>query len=290
MRSSMFPLSTPRHALAVLLAVALHLPAAAFAASNLSVDATGGYGPYVAPETAPGGSISQTHVGSGPRGDNRGYAEASFGVLRLFGEAHSLTGSSPSVVYGAGYAYWRDDFLISSPTLNGQTGHVTLSLQIDGDLTGSGNEPSTQTSNRSNVIAGYTFSQDGSTIGTGSQIYYVNNGQTFGTPFLNQTQTFTVNFTFGTPFEMQLSVSAGATSYSTGTTAVNTRADLSHTATWGGFSSVTDAQGNPAAYSFSTTSGTDFSQPVIPEPGACALMLATAAGALAHIVRRRRAL
>lgn len=285
----MFPLFTPRHALAVLLAAALHLPAAAFAASSLSVDATGGYGPFVPAETTTGGSISQTHTGSGPRGDNQGYASASFGVLRVFGEAHSLTGASPSLVYGAGYATWQDDFLISSSTLNGQTGHLTLSLQIDGNLTGSGNEPATQTSNRSRASAAYTFSQNGATIGVKSQDYYINTGESVGDDFLNQTQTFTVNFTFGTPFEMRFSVSAGATSYSTGTTAVNTRADLSHTATWGGFSSVTDAQGNPAAYSFGTTSGTDFSQPVVPEPGACALMLATAAGAMTHILRRRRA-
>ena len=156
-------------------------------------------------------------------------------MLRLYGEAHSLGGSSPGLISGSGNASWRDNFLISSSTLNGQIGRVTLSLRIDGNLTGSGNEPVSQTSNRSQSTANYDFYQDGGKIGTGTQTYYINTGETVGTTFLNLTQTFTVTFTFGTPFEMRLDVGCGALSYTAGSTSVNTLADLAHTATWGGF-------------------------------------------------------
>ena len=51
---------------------------------------------------------------------------------------------------------------------------------------------------------------------------------------------------------------------------------------------MTDAQGNTVNYSFSSTSGTNFVQPVVPEPRTCATMALAGAGTLLVTLRRRR--
>lgn len=280
-----FPVSTK--ALAALSAAALYLPGAASAASSLSVLAQGG-GPFVPTQTASSGPLTLSRSNTDPsgQGSDRTDLSADFGVLRLYSEAKSLTYRNPTIVQGSGTASWRDDFLIDSTTLKGQLGQVTFSLRIDGNLTGSTSEPADQSSFRSYSNAKYTLFGDGNPVSTATETHYFNNGEIAGDVFLNQTQTFTVAFTFGTPFEMRLEVRSLAVAYG-GSTTANAVADLAHTATWGGFSSVTDSQGTPAAYSFSSTSGANFTQAIVPEPGAYALVLLVGAGAFVGFCKRR---
>lgn len=63
--------------------------------------------------------------------------------------------------------------------------------------------------------------------------------------------------------------------------------DYSNTVAWGGITSVTDANGNPLAFSVSSYSGTDYSVAVVPLPTTLPLLL-TALGSIGWWRRARR--
>ncbi|CAG0938126.1 hypothetical protein GPROT2_00162 [Gammaproteobacteria bacterium] len=63
--------------------------------------------------------------------------------------------------------------------------------------------------------------------------------------------------------------------------------DYSNTVAWGGITSVTDANGNPIAFSVSSSSGVDYSVAVVPVPATLPLLL-TALGSIGWWRRARR--
>lgn len=74
--------------------------------------------------------------------------------------------------------------------------------------------------------------------------------------------------------------------YRTGA-AANVDADFSHTLSWGGITTITDANGNPvpAGWSVTSTSGYDWSQAAVPEPSSAVLC---GIGAMLVIAASRR--
>lgn len=282
-----------RRSLVLLAAMALQWPAAAPAASQLSVSANGTYAPsgYNPNATGISAPLSKSFEGSGQYGADKSSATASYGVLRTYAES-SIT-PNPFSAFGSASAGWVDTFLIGSPLLNGQQGRVTFSFRVDGTLSGAGNEPVSLDSNQTRATASLDVYTGGSFSSFRYERLNINTGQlaSNSTPFLNQTLTYSVDFIFGTPFEFGLRVISSTQSFGNYYYTANAKSDLSHTATWGGFDSVTTVGGVPVprgAYTFSSGSGADFTQAIVPEPGTSALLLLAGAGTLGVVLRRRR--
>jgi hypothetical protein len=233
------------------------------------------------------GSVSNAVNGSDGGRSAAASSSAEFGVLRVFGEAHTpeIYGST---TYGFANASFQDDFLFAAAGRTGQSGTFTFSLYIDGSLS-AGVRGSVPESDRFSY-AGATFglAKNGVSLIHGSTSERVlSNGTTevIGEAFLNRTNTFAVPFTFGTPFELRISL--GAQTNARGEYGADCIADIGHTLAWGGISSVNDSTNAPVNnYNLSSGSGTDFTQP-IPEPTTAALLLGGAAAGLLTLRRRR---
>lgn len=243
-------------------------------------------------QTASTGSVSAVVTGEPEYGDRYGDASAfsSFGVLR----ASSTIGVPPlgSSFYSANSfssASFRDDFLIDAPGLTGTPGSVTVRFTIDGSLSvGTSGTPSYGVpGNVTFARAGYTF---GVNPNSGDMYSQRENwdGTPSGTQFLGVEQVHTLYFTYGTVIQdvtlrITTTTSAAGEYYSYYSSST---ADLSHTAIWGGFGEVRDAGGNVVTnYSFSSASGTDYTQ-AVPEPGTSLLV---GVGLAFALFRRRRA-
>lgn len=249
-------------------------------------------------QTAPSGNVMDVDSGVGEFGEPRSgdnVAFGSFGVLRASSSISVLPrgGSSPYSAFGTSTASFQDDFLIDAPGLTGTAGTVEVRFTIDGSLSLDKYGAPAYFASQSSTYAQATYAI-GVGIGAGDVIATQRlryDGSTSGTSFLGVEQAYVLNFTFGTvvndfTFRITTAVSAageGSTYLSTAT------ADLSHTAVWGGFGEVRDSNNNVVnGYSFSSSSGTDFTQP-IPEPTAAALV-ALAGAALIGRRRLRRSL
>jgi hypothetical protein len=245
-------------------------------------------------QTAPSGSVSDTYLGDADDGASAVVrATASFGELHAYATTAMTSGSSLSSRFTSSIAAFQDDFLFTAPGVAaGTAGTVRVRFTIDGSLAAAGY--GTPTSNTS-IFLNSTWAQAEYGFGVGiglsttskSHRLYGDGRQT-GTPFLGIEQEAVLNFTFGTwltDVTLRIgainSAAAQFTAYTSQTTS-----DMEHTATWGGFVEVRDANGNLVNdYAFSSTSGTNYVAPV-PEPGTMGLFLASA-GALG-LARRRR--
>lgn len=270
-------------------------PRASQAAPLVSANAEAAYlGSESPAQTAPSGSVIDTDSGDGEFGEPRSgdtMAFASFGVLRASSAISVLprSGSSPYAAFGTSTASFQDDFLIDAPGLTGTAGTVTLRFTIDGSLALEKHGSPVYSASQSSTYAQATYAVGvgiGATDVTASQrLRY--DGSTSGTPFLGVEQEYVLHFTFGTVVnDFTLRITTAAAAAGEGSTYLSTAtADLSHTAVWGGFGQVLDANNNVVSgYSFTSGSGADFTQP-IPEPTAAALVALTGAVLLA---RRRR--
>ncbi len=212
-------------------------------------------------------------------------------MLRVYAESHAPANGSSDSTFGVAMAYFRDDFLFDAPGQTGQNGTFTFSLRITGSLSvalrNSGSE--NFGSGFSTATAFLTLQKNAVSFINGSTRERVlSDGTTsnIGDPFLNRTSTFTVPFTFGTPFELKVGLQVQTSSRAEfGADAI---ADLGHTLEWGGIASVNDSSNNPVSnYTLTTGSGTNFTQP-IPEPGV-ATLLGIGAAAVLLALRRRAA-
>jgi len=232
-------------------------------------------------QTATSGSVMDVDSGNGEFGEPRSgdnMAFGSFGVLRASSSVSVLprSSSSPYAAFGTSTASFQDDFLIDAPGLTGTAGTVTVRFTIDGSLSLEKYGSAAYSASQSSTYAQATYAIGvgiGATDVTASQrLRY--DGSTSGTPFLGVEQQYVLNFIFGTTVnDFTLRITTSAAAAGEGSTYLSTAtADLSHTAVWGGFVEVRDSNNNVVnGYSFSSSSGADFTQP-IPEPTSATLV------------------
>lgn len=205
------------------------------------------------------GTVSDGEQGANDAGSGICRSSASFGELRAYAESHAPTSSYRTfLVWSAGRASFADDVIIDAPGLTGQTGTLTVKFTITGELTSSSLR-TPQTYDNS-AKAEFSFRVDGNQKSYGSR-RVTSSGDVFGgnKGFLNQEQSVTFGFVYGTPFEIMLEIIARSDAYGDG--GGDTSADLENTATWGGFGAVKDKNGTIiTAYTVSSTSDFDYSQ------------------------------
>lgn len=259
------------------LGTALLAPSSAFAAAVITAGS----------KTANSGSVSDSSSSTGPNEDVLSFSSATFGVLHAYSSSVSRPGGfTPSTSITASF---RDDWTflapVDRPELNGTIGTVTVRFTIDGTLQSLPNgKPSYANSNFAE--ARYMFGAHNPTNYTKAEKHY-GDGRVSGSIFLGLEQTQQLSFTFGqTLTDVKLGIMSYASS-SGGTGTSSSTADLSHTATWGGFAEVRDNNGNVVAnYSFSSASGTNYVQ-AIPEPDTTTLLVLSGLAFNAIRVRRR---
>lgn len=276
---SIHRISATSQLLGAMLGMALFFSQSAFGSSVLTAGSN----------TATTGSVSDQDIFDSESEHTESSSTASFGVLHAYSAAAVTPEAFNIATFGS--ASFRDDWMIDAPTLSGTAGTVTVRFMIAGTLSAvtQGTPNYSFQTNSTYAQASYIFGANNPTSATKTQRLY-GNGTTFGDSFLGIEQTFVLNFTFGQLLEdVKLQISTGASASGFAGFSSSVAADLSHTATWGGFAEVRDASNNlVTTYSFSSGSGVDYTQPVqaVPEPGTAALL---AAGSLLFtIIRRRR--
>ncbi len=211
-------------------------------------------------------------------------ATATWGVLRLAGEVTSVNQPNPQPGVPQSYfagARFHDFLTINSPGKFGTDGFVTIAYRLDGSI-GFQGAPDPQYPNDTRGKVGYVsrmFVNGASDITE----YGIFDDGSFGpdADILNLTQTFQVPITFGFSFIVDWFVTTDGR--------VNSRVPssafsaLNQTGTWQGIPEVTDALGQPVAFTVSATSGTDYGS-ALPEPGTGSLIVI----AMAFLGRWRR--
>lgn len=221
---------------------------------------------------APGGTVSAEVAGaiSGFAAEAR--SQASLGVLRLYGEAHSPNQGTNSGTFAGATAFFEDDFTISDPSRTGQGGSMTIKLAVDGTLSSS-----LRAAGSEEFLSSPTYAQarllvtaDGAgvfltteRVRAYDQAQLVFEGDAI--PFLNRVTNIQIPFTFGTPLavRVQLSLISNSRSEFGSDCVVN----LQNTAEWGGIAAVADSAGTPVSgYSVVSASGTNYTKPITFEP------------------------
>lgn len=211
------------------------------------------------------------------------YSSATFGILGVYAEASAGSNGSGGSTYGNAVARFEDDLTISAAGLEGQDGVLVFLVDVDGALSSEYVTAPLYEDSQSFAYTQLSILRNGSSVYSATRMVYAN-GATSGTNFLDDPISVSVPFTFGTTFSLRVSLQAQ--SAASALFGANSVADLAHTLTWEGVTSVT-AGGNPVTgYSLSSASGTNYLTP-IPEPSSAALV--AAAGVLAGLRRSRKA-
>jgi hypothetical protein len=268
--------------LALAIACAILLPAATLRAEQLlaeiNTNPTGTVG-----DTKTSGTATVSFAGT----SNAASAQARFGLLKVSGYAAGSYAAFPSGynLWSYGNAYWWDDVRIDSPGLTGTAGTISVSFLISAEMENAHvwDNPDAHDYAASNG-ASYSFSAiaGNSTRDWDLSDSYSQNGvdPPQGHNFLNQVLTFNLPITFGATrgWHMHLGCSAtalGVTFRSTGSSWADT--DLSHSCYWLGISEARDANGNPVAFTTTSTSGTNWAA-AVPEPSAAGVILCLVVG------------
>ena len=205
--------------------------------------------------------------------DGSATASADYGVLKTFATASS--NGHYGYATATASASFSDAFTIDAPGLDGQHGTVTIPLEFNYVSSRSGTATSHVTLTFQTFPGGppetyqrsLTFHPDGTTTSDSFDPGPV------VTPF-STLLLARVDFVFGQPlsFEAKLDVGGG------GPFDESFTLDAAHSAYWGGFRSVTDANGDAVAYRLAPGSQADWSKSYIPlavpEPNAYVLVLA----------------
>jgi|GEM_PF-3417920 len=189
-------------------------------------------------------------------------ARAGYGSLGAY--AYKLSSASIDAVASAS-ARFSDTFTISNAALNGQTGHLNVWVDVDGEIEGTYLHPGVNGGSSWNVQL-----TDSSYSAVSSWDYSTNSGREDYEGFLAQM----ITFTYGTPFTISVdfSVNAGSAYSLAGT---ENYADYLNTMTFNmANSQVLDASGNVVtSYALSADSGHDYlGIPSVPEPATMLLL------------------
>ncbi|RYG23430.1 PEP-CTERM sorting domain-containing protein [bacterium] len=205
------------------------------------------------------------------------------------------SGPNSGFRYGGGSGGWIDTLTINSAGLTGTAGRLVYTLDVEGMLKSTGFSGASRIQileykDKQMVPRDSVFdsSNDPLEVSTDRQMVVYGVASDFSNEHrtIDKTVTFTVPFTYGTPFELGIFANAvaGARS-SSGVGGISTaEIDFKNTILWNGISSVLDPSGQGVSdFSIVSASGTDWTQPV-PEPGTmAALTLGVAA-----LLRRRK--
>jgi hypothetical protein len=254
-----------------------------------------GQSPTYGRTTQSSGPLSRSLSGTVGEGTSEARASASFGELKVYAENHvNIAGSGPFYpsYYTSAEAYFRDTLTIDAPGLTGQSGTVNVKFTLEGDLSMSARGDASLSSTPEDYSSTFTyyFQKIGyGNLSQGTQTEFFDGTVTADNhsfsiaPFLNTELTIAVPFTYGTPFDVKLTIQAA--SYAKTQYGGDGIADAEHTVTWGGFASVLDSGANTVTnYSTSSDSGVNYAAPV-PEPATAGLLMFGMAGLLS---RRRR--
>jgi hypothetical protein len=218
--------------------------------------------------TVPSATFGTSHSDSTAR------ATADYGVLKSFATAPSSGHFAQARATAT--ASFSDVFTIDAPGLSGQHGKVVIPVQFSytNMLTGSSSFSQISlslelfnTSPSSKYQRSLHYSANGTAVSDSFDPPHVITP--FGTSLLA-----TVDFIFGqaVPFQLKLEARGGGFNDESFTV------DAEHTAYWGGFQSVTDANGKAVSYTLGPGSQADWSKSFIPnavpEPQSIVIMLA----------------
>ena len=230
-------------------------------------------------------------------------ATADYGRLAVQSSGQ-VAGPFDAFPFGGGLAQgglsssWTDQFTINAanPALVNQLGSVVFQIQVSGLLSADAGVGATLSLTR----AGYGVQVDASSDACDARCATIRSGEVYdfgsqggGAGFQGDPiGTFAANpvfFIFGMPVDLTVTLSAGVQSSAQFETVTSSAsADLGSTLLWGGFLEVRDSVGTPvAAYSVTSDSGVDWSQPVaaVPLPPS---VLGFGTGLLALLMQRFR--
>jgi hypothetical protein len=226
-------------------------------------------------------SASINDTGNDQWSSREAWVSAKHKVVKVYGwiqtgDPQASNAANWSVATGA----WSDKVTIDAPGLTGQSGTYTFQFLVDGSLTASG---SVNDSLQSYAEAETTIKVNG-WINEFRDAYMAVDGFV-GDGYLNKLVSITTPITFGTPFDLSMSVTAASyTKNNSANPFAMARADLGHTATWEGITAVTGPNGDVTNFTVTSASGTDYVN-AVPEP---ASMAALGLGALTLLRRRRQ--
>lgn len=241
-----------------------------------------------------GGSVSQSAaylVASPEPVDASASGTATLGQMHLY--AHSRATPAAGFAQAEATGGWTDILTLmpANPADIGKTASLSFALQVEGTLAGQQGSDFSFNSIASLGLKPYV-DDAGLPAGPGAEFVVGGQGQ-YGFPYnrtVDQLVGFSANVTLGTAFELGIFARALAGNASAGYVyeANDATVDFLNTLSWAGISSLT-IDGTPIAYTLSSASGIDWTQPYaapVPEPQAWALWVA---GLLTAAMLRRRA-
>jgi len=216
-------------------------------------------------------------------------AEADVGVLHAE-VSTTANGAGVDPVADAGAA-WSEQFTISADGLDGQYGTMYFEMYLEGSITVTGDPSANALLSLNTTTLTYPWSTPSfgasGIIQSGSGPYTASTGPAV----FNQVSEGYINFQFGTPFTLAMSLEVAGGNKTFGGTGVSSVDNFFFdTSYWNGIVNVVDGDGNVVPYSLSTLSGIDFTQSfvpaVVPLPATLPLMLSGLAMVLG-VIRRR---
>jgi hypothetical protein len=243
---------------------------------------------------------NQVNVGDGPQATSasqtisagtagQAHSSASFGLIRLFASTIDAASGFDPHAGAIADAGWIDTMTISNAALTGQAGVMTFGIHVDGTLVGG-------------AINGFATWQLGvlssTTGGGGDSAQAAAFLGPSNTVDIDRVDVFSVDFVFGTPFELEVRSLVGAGLRSVGPAlppSSSALADFDNTIFWTGIQGVTQG-GNPVDFLITAQSGTDYTRSFDPDatpgevPEPAGLPLLALGAVLCGVLARRRLL
>ncbi len=213
--------------------------------------------------------LSTAYAGNGIT--NSSHAVAGLGFIHL--NASNSGPDAANFPTGIAHGGWSETFVVSNRALTGQSGFLQFTLDVHGTLFAAGLTGSSSfnvTGYKDNaVLLANEFFDPGDSDLIGGSAQYGNWGiATYGNPptdgkTVNDTVTFAVPFTFGTPFKLGIYAYARAGMRSSGGNGGSSSAEthFEEGLVWGGIAAIYNGTTPFNDYTITSGSGIDWTQP-----------------------------